>query len=236
MFAINHAATALLLKHRFPALSLAPLLLSVQAMELLWVLLNYVGLERTVTEAAVRYVGDIHLAYMPFSHSIATMVGAGLVAWALGAATGHARLGAAVGLGIVSHLVLDLVTHNGDIVLAPGATEQGYGSYLYARRPAIAFLLELLYGLLCWRVFRGGTALLVVIVGFNLANLSLFFRAVPGPEGFLAGRPALLTTVIFAQILVTLWAVWAAAGTRRRPDSGRPEAGRPEAGSAAPAG
>ncbi len=215
MFAINHAATALLLKRRFPDLPLVPLLLSVQAMELVWVTLNYAGIERTTTEAVVRYVGDIHLVYMPFSHSVATMVGVGLLAWAIGALIGRARLGAAIGLGIVSHLLLDLATHNGDIALAPGATEPGYGTFLYARLPAAAFALELLYGLLCWRLFRGGKALLAVIVGFNLANLSLFFPAVPGPEQLLAGRPILLTTVILAQILVTLWAVWLTADAHR---------------------
>lgn len=226
MFAIDHAATALLLKRRFPELSLVPLLLSVQAMELLWVLLNYLGVERTTTEPVVRYVGDIHLAYMPFSHSIATMLGAGALAWVVGALAGRARLGAAVGLGIVSHLVLDLLTHNGDIALAPGATEPGYGTFLYARLPALAFVVELLYGVMCWRVYRGGGALLAVIVAFNLANLSLFFGAVPGPEAFLAGRPMLLTTVILAQIVVTLWAVWLAAGPDRSGHGG-PERRRP---------
>jgi hypothetical protein len=215
VFAINHAATALLLKRRYPELSLVPMLLAVQAMELVWVALNYLGVERTTTAPVVRYVGDIHLAYMPFSHSVATMVGVGVVAWAVGAVVGRPRLGAAIGLGIVSHLMLDLVTHDGDIALAPGMAEREYGTFLYSRLPAAAFLLELAYGLVCWRVFRGGKALLAVIVGFNLANISLFFRAVPGPERFLAGRPGLITTVILAQIIVTLWAVWFAAGSRR---------------------
>src|SRR5215470_15429260 len=75
MFAIDHAATALLLKRRYPSVSLTPLLLSVQAMELAWVGLNYLGIERTTTETAVRSVADIHLAYMPFSHSVATVAG-----------------------------------------------------------------------------------------------------------------------------------------------------------------
>jgi hypothetical protein len=64
-------------------------------------------------------------------------------------------------------------------------------------------------------VFRGGRALLAIILGFNLANLSLFFPQVPGPEEWLAGRPLVLTTVILAQIVVTLWAVWWAAGRSR---------------------
>lgn len=208
MFAINHAATAVLIQRRYPDVPLVPILASVQAMELLWVALNYAGIERTTTETVVRYVGDIHLLHMPYSHSVATMAGVALAVWLIARAAGHPRLGAALGLGIVSHLVLDLATHNGDIALAPLVEGPEYGSYLYARAPGIAFLLELGYGLLCWRVFRGGRTLLAVVVAFNLANASLFFAAIPGPEQWLAGRPLVLTTVILAQILVTLAAVW----------------------------
>jgi hypothetical protein len=184
-------------------------------MEFLWVILNYIGIERTTTEPIVEYVGDIHLAYMPFSHSILTMVLAGIVAWTICLMAGRARLGAAVGLGIVSHLVLDLITHNGDIALAPFAGAGKYGTYLYAAAPAAAFMLELGFGLLCWWIFRGGKALLAIIVGFNLANASLFFKAVPGPEHWMANRPLLIVTVISVQIIVTLAAVgWAAARSR----------------------
>ena len=65
MFAADHAATALLIKRRFPSVSLTPILVSVQAMELAWVGLNYLGVERTTTESTVHSVADIHLAYMP---------------------------------------------------------------------------------------------------------------------------------------------------------------------------
>jgi hypothetical protein len=56
--------------------------------------------------------------------------------------------------------------------------------------------------------------LLAVIVGFNLANLSLFFSALPGPEAMLAGQSALLVTLILVQTVITLWAVWWAADHR----------------------
>jgi hypothetical protein len=75
MFAINHAATALL-NRRYPNVSLVALLVSVQAMEFVWVLLNYLGIEPTTTEPVVRYVGDINPAYMPFSHSVLTVLAA----------------------------------------------------------------------------------------------------------------------------------------------------------------
>jgi hypothetical protein len=65
MFAVDHAATALLSKRRFPSVSLTPILVSVQAMELAWVGFNYLGIERTTTAETVRSVADIHLANMP---------------------------------------------------------------------------------------------------------------------------------------------------------------------------
>ena len=82
---------------------------------------------------------------------------------------------------------------------------------------------ELGFGVLCWRVSRGSRALLAVIVAFNLGNLSLFSATVPGPEGWLAGRPSLLTTIILMQIVTTLWAVW--WGARQGPSPPSPIAG-----------
>jgi len=46
----------------------------------------------------------------------------------------------------------------------------------------------------------------------NLANITLFSAAIPGPEQFLAGHPLTLVTVILAQIVVTLALIdWLAA-------------------------
>ena len=218
MFAINHAATALLLRRREPSGPFLPLLLSVQAMELAWVLLNYLGVERTTTDAVVRDLGDIHLSYMPYSHSVLTASAAAFLAWGIGALLGRSRIGGLVALGIVSHLILDLITHNGDIPLWPSPGAPMYGTFLYERLPLGAFLLELGYGVLCWRLFRGNRSLLIIILAFNLANISLFFSGIPGPEQLLAGRPILLVTLIFAQIVVTLWAVW--WGARQGPAPG----------------
>src|SRR4029450_10674499 len=99
MFAVDHAATALLIKRRFPSVSLAPMLLAVQAMELAWVGLNYLGVEGTTNETAVRSVPDIPLPYMPFSHSVATAIGAALLAWVvIEKGLGRPLLGRAIGI------------------------------------------------------------------------------------------------------------------------------------------
>ena len=205
MFAVDHAATALLLKRKYPAVPIAPLLVAVQAMELAWVLFNFLGIERTTTEHAVRSVADIHLAYMPYSHSVVTAGGAAVLAWlAIEFGVGRAALGRAVGLGIASHLVLDLVTHAHDVALGPGLAAPRFGLGLYGSAPLVAFAIEVAYGLACWRVYRGGVGLLALVVLGNLANLTLFSAAVPGPETLLAGRPMLVVGFVLAQIVVTL--------------------------------
>jgi len=205
MFAVDHAATALLIKRRYPSVSMVPLLVSVQAMELAWVGLNYLGVERTTTEPAVRSVADIHLSYMPFSHSVATAVAAALCACLIvEKGLGRAALGRAIGIGIVSHLVLDLVTHAPDIAVWPGSPLPALGLGLYNRAPMWGFALEMVYGVFCWWMYRRSGSLLAVIVLGNLANVSLFSAAIPGPEQFLAGHPLAVVTLVLAQIVTTL--------------------------------
>lgn len=49
--------------------------------------------------------------------------------------------------------------------------------------------------------------LLFIILFFNLANITMFTALISGPETLMANNPALITTVIFVQILVTLFLV-----------------------------
>ena len=177
MFAINHAATALIFKRRFENVSLVALLLSVQAMEFAWVALNYLGVEHTTTEPIVRYVGDIHLAYMPVLALRANGPWCNAVVWSMGAVVGRARLGAILSFAILSHLLLDLVTHNGDIALGPFDGAPKYGTFLYGRLAPLAFLVELAYGLVCWWIFRGGRLCLQSFwVSISRISLSSFDR------------------------------------------------------------
>ena len=205
MFAVDHSATALLIKRRFPSVPITPLLISVQAMELAWVGLNYLGVERTTTNADVRSVVDIHLAYILYSHSVATVTAAALIVWwTIERLLGRPALGRAVAIGIASHLVLDIATHAPDIALWPGSSFPPLGLGLYSSAPPAAFVIELLYGVLCWWVYRGSRGLLAVIVAGNLANMSFFFARIPGPEQLLAGHPMLVVTVVLGQIVTML--------------------------------
>ena len=79
------------------------------------------------------------------------------------------------------------------------------------------FALEIAYGVMCWRVYRGSRPLLAMIILGNLANITLFSAAIPGPEQYLAGHPLMLVTSIAVQIVVTLVLIDVLA-TRRAPD------------------
>ncbi|HKV99708.1 MAG TPA: hypothetical protein VJN96_07785 [Vicinamibacterales bacterium] len=205
MFAIDHAATALLIKRRFPTVPITPLLISVQAMELGWVGLNYAGIERTTTESAVHSVADIHLSFMPYSHSVATAVGAAFFVWLIvEKVLRRPLLGRALAIGVVSHLVLDLATHARDIAWWPGSRWPAVGLGLYGQSPMLGFAVEMAYGVLCWWIFRGRVSLLAAIVLGNLANITMFSAAIAGPEEYMAGRPLLIVTVILIQIVVTM--------------------------------
>lgn len=212
MFAINHAVAALPLKRRYPDVSLPLLLISVQAVELLWVVLNLLGIEHTHTEASVRYVGDIHLDAMPWSHSLLGVAAIAMSAWLALRLSGRGRAANAVGLGVISHVVLDLITHSADIALAPYLDGPKLGLGLYATTPLLAFGLELGFALACWRIYRGSPRLLAAIVLFNLANLTMFVPSIAGLEAHMAGQPLLITLVIGAQIAVTLLVVGLLAG------------------------
>jgi len=153
----------------------------------------------------VRSVADIHLAYMPFSHSVATALGGALMVWlVVEKGLGRPAIARAIGIGIFSHLILDLVTHAQDIVLWPGSTLPALGLGLYDRAPMWGFALEIAYGVICWHVYRGSRWLLAMIVLGNLANITLFSAAIPGPEQYLAGHPLMIVTVIVVQIVATL--------------------------------
>lgn len=203
MFAINHAATALLIKQLFPDVPIAPILISTQIDEISWVLLNFLGIEKTTTEDSVKSVKDVHLSHMPYSHSLVTTAALAAVAWAfIRFGLNAPDMGIAVALGISSHLVLDLISHARDIVISPFLAGRKFGLGLY-EKPALAFVVETGYGILCWGVYGGGKALFWIILLFNLANASFFLKDITGPERFLAHRSKWITAVVALQIVVT---------------------------------
>lgn len=205
MFAINHAATALVFKKKFPEVKMLWLLLSVQLIEFIWVGLNFIGIEKTATEKVVSYVGDIHLYHMPFSHSILSSIFLSITAYSIiRYFTKQSITAIVIALAILSHIMLDLLVHAKDIPLSFVSTDTKFGTQLYNLFPYLAFIFEFLYGIVCWFYYKGSLKLLYVIVGFNLANFTIFSPHIIGLESLFANRPIILTAVILFQIILTL--------------------------------
>ena len=205
MFAINHAATALIFKKKFPTVKIAWLLISVQLVEIIWVVLNFIGIEQTSTEQNVSYVGDIHLHSLQYSHSIlSSILLAGITYLMIRYLFKDKVLALPFSLGVLSHIVLDLLTHAKDLPITFFPGSQKVGLQLYSLHPYIAFSFELLYGVFCWYYFKGSKSLLLVILLFNIANFTTFSPDVIGLEKYFANNQVLLVSVIALQIIVTL--------------------------------
>ena len=211
MQAINHVATALILKKKFPTTPLLGLILAVEAVEYLWVLLNLIGIEHTVVDADMASVADIHLAHMPFSHSmlssviIAALVG-GTILWHGGRAT--RALALAMTLGVVSHVLLDLAVHAPDIAVAPFLAGDKYGTGLYATLPLFALAIETAWGIFCWWVYRGSWMLLGLMVFLGLTSIPFYSATINTGEAALGGQSTTFVFVIFVQMVATSGLVW----------------------------
>jgi hypothetical protein len=208
MFAINHAAASLLVKKKFPAAKMLWLLISVQLVEILWVILNFLDIEVTTTNSVVRYVGDIHLTHMPFSHSVLSSIVLAVISFVvIKYVFKERKLALPFAIGVLSHIVLDIITHAKDISLFFFSENPKIGMELYTLRPYFAFVIELGFGILCWWYFKGNKSLLTIIVLFNLANLTVFSPDIIGLEKYFANNVTLLVSVIAVQIITTLFLV-----------------------------
>lgn len=219
MQAINHAATALILKRKFPSAPLFGLILATEAVEYLWVGLNVIGIEKTIIDDDMRSVADVHLVHMPFSHSVLTSaliaVLAGLaIFWRGGKAA--SAVAVAISLGIFSHVVLDLLVHAPDIALAP-YFDGKYGTGLYSNLPLPALALESLWGLFCWWIYRGSWKLLGLITALGFASVPLYSAAINVGESILGGQSTVFAIVILVQMIATSSLVWLFARERQEP-------------------
>ena len=208
MYAINHAATALLLRKKEPKLPLLPLLIAVQFVEVLWVLFNYLGWEHYSVSN-----GRLHLDFLPYSHSIFSgIVAAGLSFCMINWIYNNRKLAVAFAIGILSHVIIDLIFHEKDIRLSPFSNTPvwGFGILDY---PILNFVIEFAYGIFCWWYFKGNRALLWVIIIFNVLDLPIMF-AHGNSLTPLIQHPFLLPSFILFQILITWYFIFRFANSK----------------------
>jgi hypothetical protein len=126
---IGHYAVALAAKKVAPRLSLGTLFLSVQLPDLLWPFFLLFGLEHVRIDPGNTAFTPFDFYDYPWSHSLVGVLVLGLLAGVAYFALRRSLAGAAVvGAGVVSHWVLDAITHRPDLPLYPGgAARVGLG-------------------------------------------------------------------------------------------------------------
>lgn len=209
MYAPAHTALALAGKRRVPAAPLLALMVAAQGSELLWVALTDLGIERQSVDST----GTLHLEYLPWSHSLLTGLGGGLLLFLIVRYLLHRpAIATVLGLTFASHIVLDLIQHEPNIQIAPGITHPLLGLDLGAH-PLIDLAVETALCLACWVYYRGSIRLLVALLALNLANLP-FMLAGDGGSAALAGNRFALPTMVLIQIVIA-WVVIGAFARRR---------------------
>lgn len=220
MFA-GHMAVALASKRAAPKAPLGALVAASYGIDILWPLFLLTGVEAVRVDPGNTSFTPLDFVSYPWSHSLLMVLVWGVVAGGVyRLVTGRGRGALVVGALVVSHWVLDFLTHAPDLPLWPGGMKVGLGLW---NSVVGTFLVEgalLAFGIV---VYLRATEARDGVGRWALASLLVLVTAIwasgpfsPPPPGV---RPIIY--VGFALYLLPLWAWWAEAHRelRSEPDS-----------------
>jgi hypothetical protein len=206
---LGHYAVALAAKNAAPRTSLGVLFAAAQLADLLWPVFLLSGIERVRIAPGDTAVTPLAFEYYPWTHSLAMAVAWGVaLAIGYGLLSGDRRGSLVVGALVVSHWVLDFITHRPDLPLIPGG-ELTVGLGLWRSVPwTTAVEVAMLAGGV-WLYTRstrsrdgrgrhGFSALVLVLLAIHVANLI-------GPPPAHARQ---LAFVAMAAAVFPVWAWW----------------------------
>jgi hypothetical protein len=125
---VGHLAVALGARRIEPRLPLGAAVAAAFGLDLLWPILLLLGVETVRVHAGDTAFTNLAFDSYPWSHSLLTAVGWSALATLAGrGAYGSWRVGALLGGLVLSHWLLDFVTHRPDLPLWPGGPVVGLG-------------------------------------------------------------------------------------------------------------
>ena len=211
---IGHYAVAFGAKRFAPSISLGALFLASQLADLIWPNLVLLGIEKLEIDPGNTAITPLNFAYYPYSHSLLGLIVWGTLFAVLYLIASRINLrGAAIILALVlSHWVLDALTHRPDLPLTfGGSTRIGLGLW---NLPVLAVGFELLlfaagiwlYANCTKPTDRRGSIGFWVLVGFLLliyiANVGASFVGEPPPS---VGAVAWSAQAMW---LIVIWGYW----------------------------
>lgn len=221
---IGHFAVGFAAKRAAPGTSLGLLLAAACFPDILWPIFLLLGWERVAIDPGNTAFTPLDFLSYPLSHSLLMgAVWAVLAGTAYALATGYRRGGWWIGAGVLSHWVLDFVTHRGDMPLLPwGGPKVGLG--LWSSVAATVAVEAAMFLAALW-IYQRGTVPVDAIGRWGylafVATVAVFYAAsISGPP------PPGVTVLAVVSLALSALFVWPAWFDRHRRPIGRAE-GRP---------
>jgi membrane-bound metal-dependent hydrolase YbcI (DUF457 family) len=205
---IGHIAVGFASKRFAPRTSLGLLLGATMFADLLWPVLLAFGLERVRIDSTARWSNLDFVSY-PWSHSLAALVFWATVCAGIYWAVTRYRPGAVlIWIGVVSHWVLDWITHQPDMPLWPGSALYGLGLWNSIAGTITVELAMLAAGLwLYLRATRAGDRIGLYAMAAFVALI--VYIEISSPFG--APPPSVSAMVwmsVIAEPILLVWAWW----------------------------
>jgi hypothetical protein len=206
---IGHFAVGYAAKRWAPNLSLAVLFASAIFADLLWPVLVALGLEHVRIAPGITASTPLEFISYPYSHSLLTLALFGaLLGWIVSALARRPLVAIVLAL-VVSHWVLDVITHIPDMPLYPGGPKFGLG--LWNSVPGTLVVETVMFGAGVW-IYAAATNARDAIGKWAFAGLTAFLFI-----GFIVnanGTPPPSVTALWIMALalgaLTLWRAWLA--------------------------
>lgn len=206
---IGHLALGFAAKRVTPRVSLAMLLLASQWADTLWPPLLLFGVEQVRIAPGTTAFTPLDFVSYPYSHSLAALIVWGFVVGAVyrGIAGGRRTVWVLSAL-VVSHWVLDYVTHRPDMPLYPGSATYGLG--LWNHVAATVLVESVLFAAGLW-IYIGATRARDGVGRWGLAAF-VAVLIVAYVANAIGGAPPSVNVIAIAGIagaaVLTLWAWW----------------------------
>ena len=206
---VGHFALGFAAKRAAPKLSLALLFAACQLADILWPAFVAAGLESVQIRPGITAFTPLDFVSYPYSHSLVALSLWGIVlgsaCWLLGAG---GRASSLIAVLVLSHWILDFVSHRPDMPIYPGGALWGLG--LWNSVPATLIVELLLFGAGVW-LYSRATRATDAVGRWSFVALTLFLLIVY-VASFAGGPPPSVTAIYWAGlvggVVIVAWSWW----------------------------
>jgi hypothetical protein len=202
---VGHFALGFAAKRAAPRISLAVLFAAAQFADLLWPVLVALGVEQVRIDPGNTAFTPLDFISYPYSHSLAALIVWGIV---FAAVVGLSRTSQIVALLVVSHWVLDWITHRPDMPIYPGSARYGLG--LWNSVPATITIELAMFAIGVW-IYAASTRARDAVGRWAFAAFVAFLVVVYLANAFGSPPPsvtAIWSLAIVGGAILIAWSWW----------------------------